>query len=134
MLKKIKCIIIVITLEGIEKIKTEQMTTKQSEQSRERASGLRYILARKMCHNARQSDNKLIIFFRIYVHLIFPGLINDTNLMYPWIKSRLASDVLEPKSSYNSCDCLMYSSLGKAAYDWIGLNEVVLQGTGHSHC
>ena len=34
--KNINCITIIITLEGIEKIKTEKMTTKQSKQSRER--------------------------------------------------------------------------------------------------
>ena len=33
------------------------MTKKNFEQSRERASGLKYILARKMRYNARQSDN-----------------------------------------------------------------------------
>ena len=62
--KNINSITINIFLEGIEKIKTEKNDKKQSEQF----SGLKYILAvfqpakisilaRKMRHNARQSDN-----------------------------------------------------------------------------
>ena len=53
--KNINSITINIFLEGIEKIETEKMTKKQSEQF----SGLKYILARKMRHNARQSDNNV---------------------------------------------------------------------------
>ena len=53
-----------ITLEGMEKIKTEQMTRKQSEQPRKRASRLKYILgpeismlSRKNVPLCRQNDN-----------------------------------------------------------------------------
>ena len=88
--KNINSITIIITLEDIERINTEKMTTKRSEEyffhqrckdmstnfemasrfwlaayivwlfvshfSLVHFSGLKYILARKMCHNARQTD------------------------------------------------------------------------------
>ena len=49
--KNINSITIIIVLEGIEKIKTEKRTTKQSEQSR----GLKYILARQNLHFSPQN-------------------------------------------------------------------------------
>ena len=51
--KNINSITINIFLEGIEKIKTEKNDKKNS------LNNLKYILARKMRHNARQSDNNI---------------------------------------------------------------------------
>ena len=44
-----------ITLEGMEKIKTEQMTRKQSEQPRKRASRLKYILGPEISMSSRKN-------------------------------------------------------------------------------
>ena len=43
-----------ITLQGMEKIKTEQMTRKQSEQPRKRASRLKYILGPETCFSGKR--------------------------------------------------------------------------------
>ena len=63
----------IITLEGIEEINTEKMTTKHSDELAAYivqlfdshfllvySHGLKYILARKMYHNVQQSDNNTI--------------------------------------------------------------------------
>ena len=43
--RKMHCITIIITLEGIEKIIADTIITKQSKKSHRRASGLKYSLA-----------------------------------------------------------------------------------------